>query len=57
MPLGITRLLNIRFSLNDLFTLILPSTYIESGYVSGERLYGFKSNTGTGFSIIILKIL
>ena len=52
-----TRLLSIRFSSNDLLTLISLSTYIESRYINEKRLYGSESNTEAGFSIIILKIL
>ena len=55
--LNITRLLNIRFSSNNLLTLMSSSTYIESKYINEKRLYGSKPNTGASSSIIILKTL
>ena len=57
LSLDIIRLLSIRFSSNDLLTLILPSICIESGYISGKRLYGSESSTEADSSIIMLKIL
>ena len=55
--LGITRLLNIRFSSNDLLTLMSLSTYIESRYINGKWLYGSEPSAGASSNIIMLKIL